>query len=312
MTTHLTTHLPSRPSASPSIAHGILNCFKPPRVSSRTIVDAVQREIRPLKVGHAGTLDPLAEGVLVLAIGSASRLIPYLHLYSKTYRARFELGCWSDSADLETDVIAMDDAPQPSLEEIQIAAAKLTGKIQQVPPIYSAVKVGGQRAYEAARKNQLLDLTSRTVEVQRFEVLRYEYPSVWVEIECGTGTYIRSLAVDLAKSLGSRGLMSHLVRTQVGPYHIDDACRVDSGLPDDFSKSLHPMSSATAMLPQMTLSDVELVEVDNGRLIRAGEPDAGWSSDAEIAGLDESGRLRAILIPRGSGLGPKRVFKNVD
>lgn len=305
----MTSQLPSQ-----SIIHGILNCFKPPRVTSRVIVDAVQRDVRPLKVGHAGTLDPLAEGVLVLAIGSASRLIPYLHLFPKTYRARFELGCWSDSADLETDVIKVDDGPCPSLAEVEATAAMLTGKIQQVPPLYSAVKVGGQRAYDAARKNQLLDLSSRMVEVHRFEVLRYEYPSVWVEIECGTGTYIRSLAVDLAKQLGTRGLMSHLVRTQVGPYHIDDACRVDGGLPDDFNAALHPLSSATTMLPQITLSDSEVFEIENGRSIRfSDEADSSSTdTDAEIAALDQSGKLRAILIHRRSGLGPKRVFKNVD
>lgn len=307
----MATNTPTRPQVS-----GILNCFKPPRVTSRVIVDAVQREVRPSKVGHAGTLDPLAEGVLVVAVGSASRLIPYLHLFPKTYRARFELGCWSDSADLETEVIAAEDLPVPSLNELTAAAKKLTGKIQQVPPLYSAVKVGGKRAYDAARNNQLLDLSARTVQVHRFEILKYEFPSVWVEIECGTGTYIRSLAVDLAKMVGTRGLMSHLVRSSVGPFCLEEAVRVDAGLPAEFESQLHPLSSGVAMLPQVTLSETELVEVEHGRLVHPasdyqvdpGEPIA----DIEIAAMDAAGCLRAILVPRNGGLGPKRVFKRVE
>jgi tRNA pseudouridine55 synthase len=292
--------------------HGILNCYKPPRVTSRVIVDSVQRAIRPVKVGHAGTLDPLAEGVLVLAVGAASRLIPYLHHFSKTYQARFELGCWSDSADLETDVVLINDGPKPTLSELEQAARSLTGIIDQVPPLYSAVKVGGKRAYEAARKNELLELTARKVQIHRFEILKYDYPSVWVEIECGTGTYIRSLAVDLAKRLGTKGLMSHLVRTRIGPFSMDDSLRIDGNLPEDFASHLRPMTEAAAMLPQTTLSDLELVEIDHGRPIRQDSLEAELAGAEEVAAIDSAGSLRAILVPRLGGLGPKRVFQIDD
>jgi tRNA pseudouridine55 synthase len=286
--------------------HGIFNCYKSPRITSRTVVDVLQRQLRPAKVGHAGTLDPLAEGVLVVAVGAASRLIPYLHEYSKTYRARFELGRWSDSADLETEVVEIDDAPRPTREQIDAAAKQLTGRIQQVPPLYSAVKIGGKRAYDAARKNQLLQLASREVEVVRFDVLRYEYPSVWVEIECGTGTYIRSLAVDLAHRLGTKGLMSHLIRTRVGPFAVEDSIRVDAGLPENFLESIRPLSDAVGMLPKVVLSNQEVVEIDNGRTIAR---DPSLQDSEQWAAVDAAGVLRAILVAREGRLGPKRVFR---
>jgi tRNA pseudouridine55 synthase len=300
---------------------GILHVYKPPRVTSRAIVDQVNRQLRLrnlglIRVGHAGTLDPLAEGVLVLAIGSASRLIPYLHMYPKTYHAKFELGRWSDSADLETDVIVLDDPPQPSFKQVIEAADSLTGRIRQVPPMHSAVKVGGKRAYEAARNSKLLDLTAREIVVHRFQITDYDYPTVSAEIDCGTGTYVRSLGVELGKTLGTKALMSHLVRTEIGPFKLADAIRVDRGLPENFLELLQPPATATGMLPQLPLNDELVEEIDNGRAIYHGleavdlpgifnlTPDM-----TEIAGVDSLGRLRGILIARHGGFGPKRVFR---
>lgn len=300
---------------------GILHLYKPPRMTSRAVVDLANRQLRLLdlgllRVGHAGTLDPLAEGVLVLAIGSASRLIPYLHMYPKTYRAKFELGRWSDSADLETDVTVLDDPPKPSLEQVVAAANSLVGQIRQVPPMHSAVKVGGKRAYDAARNSKLLDLTARDIVVHRFEITGYDYPTVSAEIDCGTGTYVRSLGVELGKTLGTRALMSHLVRTEIGPFKLDDAIRIDHGLPENFLESLQPPVTATRMLPQLPLNDELVEEIDNGRAIYHGLKAVDLpgifnlsSGTSEIAAIDNLGRLRAILIARHGGFGPKRVFR---
>ncbi|WP_164100648.1 tRNA pseudouridine(55) synthase TruB [Candidatus Laterigemmans baculatus] len=306
---------------------GILNCNKPVGATSRDVVDVVARRLRPAKVGHAGTLDPLAEGVLVLAVGPASRLVPYLHLYPKTYEATFLLGHSSPSADLEFPPTEHPTLHQPTQDEIVAAAARLTGRIEQTPPLYSAVKVGGKRAYKAARAAQEMTLPSRTVDVHRFEIVAYEFPNVRAVIECGSGTYIRSLGVDLAALCGTRAVMSSLRRTAVGPFTIDEAHPLHEIRSGGVAAAwLRPPSEGTRMLRQVQLTDEEQVEILHGRTIRHGwtppleacpwppspRDEAERAIAEELAALAPGGQLQAILIPRDGGWGPRRVFPRPD
>ena len=192
-----------------------LNLNKPAGVTSRDVVDMVCKAAGTKSVGHAGTLDPLATGVLVCGIGKATKLVEYVQRMTKTYRAEFTLGQTSDTDDTEGAVTPTADAVAPPTEELERALAKFRGLVKQTPPAYSAVKVAGRRAYELARKGKPVDLSPRQVLIHGVRLHRYEWPTLDVEIQCGSGTYIRSIARDLGMMLRTGGLMSKLVRTAI-------------------------------------------------------------------------------------------------
>src|SRR4051794_5854504 len=157
---------------------GLLNIDKPAGLTSRDVVNVVQRLVRPHKVGHAGTLDPLATGVLIVALGPATRLVEYVQRMAKTYQATFLLGRTSDTEDVEGTVMELDRAPIPNAHEIDAALPAFVGTIQQTPPAYSALKVAGRRAYQMARRGEAVELAARPVEIHGIEVIRYDYPEL--------------------------------------------------------------------------------------------------------------------------------------
>lgn len=285
---------------------GLLNVNKPSGITSRRVVDRVERLGRRLKVGHAGTLDPLASGVLVLCVGSATRLIEYVQRMPKRYSATFLLGRESPTEDIEGDVVELADPPTPSLEAIRRAADSLTGEILQRPPAFSALKIAGRRAYDLARKGQEVDLQPRTIRVYRIDVVGYDYPELRLDIECGSGTYVRSLGRDLAESLGTAAVMSALARMAIGGFRVEEALDPESLTTDNWAQYLLPPRRAVEALPQATLDDALVRRVCSGQTIRCD----GVSPDAnEIAALDASGRLVALLAPRDPGwFRPTRVF----
>jgi tRNA pseudouridine55 synthase len=284
--------------------NGLLNLHKPGGLTSRQVVDRVVRLVRPAKVGHAGTLDPLATGVLVVAVGAATRLIQYIHLRSKTYVATFLLGRHSDTEDIEGQVVELPAPPVPTLDQLQAAASRLRGPILQRPPQFSALRIAGRRAYELARRGDAVELASRPVTIDRLEVLDYQYPEVTVEIECSTGTYVRSLGRDLAESLGTAAVMSRLVRTRVADFELRDAVAPDDLGPENLAQSLQPPLDAVAWMERVVLAAAEVADVRNGRPIVRQAAEA-----SRLAAVDATGRLVAILVPRGGGLfGPDCVL----
>jgi tRNA pseudouridine55 synthase len=284
---------------------GLLNINKPPGLTSRDVVNRVERLTRPDKAGHAGTLDPLATGVLIVCVGQATRLIEYLQRMPKRYRATFLLGRSSPSDDVETQVSPLDDAPRPSREQIAAALPRFVGPIMQRPPAYSAVHVAGQRAYALARQGKSVDLPPREVTIHDVRIERYEYPELVLEIECGSGTYVRSLGRDLAESLGSAAVMSALVRTAIGDFHVDAAIELDALTTDNLLAALSPARRAVTMLTTIELAADEVERIVRGQTIR--RPVA--SADGQWAALAPGGELLAILRRREDGsLGPARVF----
>jgi tRNA pseudouridine55 synthase len=271
---------------------GILKLNKPPGITSRKVVDLVQRLARPAKTGHAGTLDPLADGVLVVCVGQATRLIGYIQRMSKTYLGTFLLGRRSDTEDIEGRVEELLNPPVPALEQVQAAAAKLTGEILQRPPAFSALKIAGHRAYELARKGHAVELHPRPVRVHRLEIRSYNYPELILEIECGSGTYIRSLGRDLAESLGTAAVMSALTRTAIGSFRLSDALPPERLNADNIASHLLPLLTAVAELPRHTLSPAESRAIFLGQTIARKEKDP---LNSEIAALDADGQLKAIL-----------------
>jgi len=284
--------------------HGLLNLNKPAGITSRRVVDQVQRLDRRTKFGHAGTLDPLASGVLVVCAGAATRLIEYVQRMPKRYTGTFLLGRQSPTEDTQGDVTVLKEPPVPSIGQIAAAAKALTGTIPQRPPAYSALKVSGRRAYKLAREGRPVDLVPRPVVVHRLDVAAYDYPELRLDIECGSGTYVRSLGRDLAESLGTAAVMSALVRTAIGAFRIEEAVDPHGLTRENWTGHLLPPLRAVEFLPRIELTAREIARIRAGQTIAREAPPA---DSREIAALDPAGRLAAILVPRGPGLvGPIR------
>lgn len=275
--------------------HGLLNIDKPAGVSSRHVVSQIERALEPLSVGHAGTLDPLATGVLVLGVGRATKLIDHLHRFSKTYVGTFLLGRSSDTEDITGIVTEFENSLQPTREQLNQVLPRFLGEIQQQPPAFSALKVAGQRAYKLARGGREVVLQPRPIVVQRFEILRYKYPELQVEIECGTGTYVRSLGRDLARAVGTEAVMSALQRTRIGPFAISSAIAPDQVRGDNVAELLQPSVLAIGDVPRVTLRADQAAELQRSGVLFDLEPPI--HPGQELAALAPDGRLFAILIP---------------
>src|SRR6185369_12903752 len=246
---------------------GFLNIDKSGGMTSRDVVNRVQRLVRPEKVGHAGTLDPLATGVLVVGVGMATRLVENVQRLPKMYRGTFLLGRLSDTEDVEGKVVEMAGAVVPSLDAIRSAARRCVGTIEQRPPAYSAVKVAGKRAYQMARRGEVVELAVRPVEVHSLEIVRYAYPELELLVECGTGTYIRSLGRDLAEALGTGAVMSQLRRLAIGPFRVEEAIGLGGLSQEQIENRLLPPLMGLEGMPRVDVTEEEIQKLLNGQTI---------------------------------------------
>jgi len=281
---------------------GILNVNKPPGVSSRKVVDWVERCVGKAKCGHAGTLDPLASGVLVICVGPATRLISYVQQMPKTYRATFLLGRSSPTDDMEGEITLLEGAPQPTAAQLDAVLPQFLGTIAQTPPTFSAVKVAGRRSYALARRGEAVELAPRSVTIHRLEVRRFEYPELELDIECSSGTYVRSIGRDLAQALGTVAVMSALERTAIGAYRVADAIRVDDLSADNLSQNLLAAVTAVAELPKIEFNHLEIEEIRNGRPVGV-STDGGdlVAEQVEVAAVGPEDQLVAIVRQKKAG-----------
>lgn len=279
---------------------GLLNVFKPAGWSSRDVVNRVERIVKPAKAGHAGTLDPLADGVLVVGVGAATRLISAVQECPKEYRGTFQLGSRSDTDDNTGQVVPVEGVQIPSLMAIQALIPQFVGEISQVPPQFSAVHVDGQRAYAMARAGQTVEIAARQVHVSRIEILAYHWPVLELLIECGSGTYIRSIGRDLGELLGCGAMMTALTRTRIGSFLADRAVPVADLSKENVAEHLHAASSAVAHWPQYVCTDAELWDIAHGRMIESrlqlaeGTRCAVLTADGLLAALGEIRSLRRL------------------
>lgn len=225
---------------------GILLVDKPEGISSFGVVSKVRgcaralTGVKKIKVGHSGTLDPAATGLLVIAVGSYTKRIPELIKKDKTYEVTMRLGQKSTTGDKEGEITAVSDT-QPTLEQLQTALAAFTGDIMQTPPAFSAIKINGQRAYDLARKGQEVKLEPRPAKIYSNELKTYEYPIVTFTSRVGSGTYIRSLVQDIGEKLGTGAYMSDLRRTQVGQFTITQAVQIGDITPESLDNLLRKL-----------------------------------------------------------------------
>lgn len=273
------------------VPRGVLCLNKPPGITSRDAVNMVQRLARPLKVGHAGTLDPAAQGVLVVCVGQATRLVGLIQELPKSYRATFLLGRSSPTDDLDSEVTAFAGGCVPDPEAVSAALPRFVGRIWQRPPDYSAVKIGGRRAYDLARRGQSPQPSPRIVEIHRIDLIRYRYPELELGVECGSGTYIRALGRDLAMALGTRAVMASLLRTAIGHFRLEEAVdprRLDR---EHWLAFLRPARDAVRHLPELRPGEDDLRRLRNGERIAA---QLSLPAGTRVAILDERDELVGV------------------
>jgi tRNA pseudouridine55 synthase len=267
---------------------------KPSGMTSHDVVDVVRRSLRTRKVGHAGTLDPMATGLLILGVGRATRLLRYLGDLSKSYAATGRLGEETDTLDADGQIVR--SAPvDVSRAEIEEACAALVGDSLQTPPAYSAVKFGGRKLYEAARKGDALEAPARRIRVEAFEVSAFDGRDVDVRITCSGGTYVRVLVADVGRALGCGAHLVRLRRTAIGPFRVEDARPPGVGEP-------LPIERAIGHLPSVHLDAEEARAASHGRLLGQAAIDGPYA----VFGPD--GALKGIYRDAGASARPEVVL----
>jgi tRNA pseudouridine55 synthase len=273
---------------------GLLLVDKPGGITSHDAIDAVRRSLGTRKVGHAGTLDPMATGLLLVGVGRATRLLRFLGDLEKEYEGTARLGEETDTLDADGSVTRTSSV-DVSEEEVRDTARALVGEIEQRPPAFSAVKVGGRKLYESARKGQAVEAPTRRVRVDAFDVVRFDGRDFDFRVVCSGGTYVRSLVAEVGSRLGCGAHLTRLVRTAIGPF------RVEAAAPPDRPGEPFPIERAVAHLPRVDLGAEEAEAAAHGRpLGPAGVagPHAVFGPDGSLIGVwrDEGARARPEVV----------------
>jgi tRNA pseudouridine55 synthase len=276
---------------------------KPKGWTSHDVVAKVRRLAGQKRVGHAGTLDPMAEGVLPILLGRATRLADYIQLGRKTYVATVQLGTATDTDDAEGTVIAQSPIPPLSQHLLEQTLSAFRGEISQTPPQYSALKVGGQRAYAVARAGGEVALAARPVTIDDLQLQTWSATELTLEVTCSKGTYIRALARDIAVALGTVGHLTKLIRTRVGPFRIEHALTPDELASRDIAAAVLPASRAIPDAPAFSADVNQVVDLRYGRPVAAN----GLRAD-HVWVYDPDGLLVCLASADGMLLKPRLVL----
>ncbi len=294
---------------------GLLVLHKPPGISSRDCVNHIQRAIgnKRLKIGHCGTLDPLATGVLLLALGETTRLVEQFHNLDKHYVADFEFNKTSDTLDRDGEVTIANGLPEPTLEQLNSACGLWTGPaVLQRPPRYSAIKIDGQRAYDMARRGVEFEPEARPVAIHGLTITEYCFPHWRLDIHCGSGTYVRSLGRDIAAQFDQVCIMNELVRTAIGPFTLAQAHKLeDLQSPADILSRLRSPVEGLVDWHRAVMNDAEVKALRHGQKItlHVNQFSPEQAGDRWLA-LDAQGQLVALLEVHPTGYArPARVFQ---
>jgi tRNA pseudouridine55 synthase len=291
---------------------GFLNVRKPYGWTSHDVVQLVRKLTGIRRVGHGGTLDPAAAGVLLVAVGRATRLLDYLAGQDKSYCGDIVLGASTDTDDAEGRVIFARDPSGIDLGKLTAALPRFVGVIQQVPPQYSAVKLRGRKAYEVARRGGASELTARTVKVHGLAVVAWEPPTLSIAVRCSKGTYIRSLARDLGEELGVGAHLAALVRTTSGGFTLGDSATIDDlRLASEFGyldRLVWPADTAASALPALIVSASRAADMVGGRQ---------WDAAADAAGrwarvYSDAGTFLGLAEHLAGSWQPRIVMSEVD
>ena len=247
---------------------GFINVLKPAGMTSHDVVSFIRRTYGLKKVGHAGTLDPAAAGVLPIALGSATRLIEYITDADKGYRAELTFGYKTDSGDDMGEVIEqINNFKIPSQQEIDTVLKQFIGRIQQVPPMYSAIKVNGQKLYELARQGKSIEVPTRLVEISTIKMINNSGEKLLFDVTCSKGTYIRTLCMDIGAKLNLPATMSFLIRTRVGKFTLQEAVTLEE-IAADPQKALQNVHSVLNFMPKVILTKEHSLAFSHGQIIK--------------------------------------------
>jgi tRNA pseudouridine55 synthase len=280
-------------------ADGVLLVDKPAGMSSHAVVDHARRALGTRRIGHGGTLDPFATGLLVLLVNRATRLLPFLDGEPKVYRARIRFGASTTTDDRDGEIL--EEKPVPSRETVEAAITSLTGHLLQRPPAYSAKSVGGVRAYKAARRGKPVTLEPVGVRVYEWRLIGWEGAELDAEIRCSGGTYVRALARDLGEASGSVAHLSALRRVSSGRFNVTDAVTMDALDARNFA--LLPVGAAVHQLPKQTLDDLDARRVTHGQSVAA-------STAGDVAVLCHQDDVVAVAVREGEQWRPKVVMRD--
>lgn len=283
---------------------GLLNIDKPPGLTSHDIVARVRRLTRVSRVGHAGTLDPQATGVLLIGLGHGTKLTQFLHECPKTYRAALRLGVRTDSYDAVGKVVEVRPVDGPRQDQVEAVLERFRGEIEQVPPMFSALKRQGQRLYTLARQGVDVERQPRRVRIFRLALLDLSAGTLRVEVECSSGTYIRVLADDVGTQLGCGAHLSELVRTAIGPFTLEGALTL-SALEEavrqgHWHQHIHALSEAVKGFPSVVITCAAASALANGTApARQGVSEliGTFAAGETVAILDQNGALLAMASP---------------
>lgn len=298
------------------MAHGILNVNKPAGMASFAVVSLVKRLTGVKKVGHAGTLDPIADGVLPVCLGRATRIVEYLVDEPKVYHATARLGVVTDTQDSEGAVVATADVAGVTRERVEETLLRFVGELRQLPPMYSALKYRGKPLYQYARAGKEAPRQERAVQVYRLELRRFDPPETVLEIECGRGAYVRTLVHDLGQALGCGAHMSGLTRLRSGPFTLDEAVDLDTfteaAKAGTWEELLQPVDRVLESWQAALLEEEHSREVRQGRLVMLSpvrREFAALPPETPCRAYSQDGEFLAVLRHRGGGRWqPEKVF----
>jgi tRNA pseudouridine55 synthase len=289
-----------------TVEAGVLPIDKPAGPTSHDVVATARRALGIRRIGHTGTLDPFASGLLLLCLGTATRLAEYLTSLRKRYVATIRLGQQTDTDDLQGRVIHQSGAWTAfGPDDVMAAVARQHGDIDQLPPRYSAKKIAGERMYAAARRGDAVAAEPVRISIYTIEMTRFDPPDVEIELECSSGTYVRAIARDIGADLGVGAHLTALRRTHIGAYAVTDALALADLRVETAAERLIPPADAVAHLPRLSLSEVDLALIRFGAAVPL--PD-DFAASGPIAVLSETGALVAIGEAAGDTLRPRKVF----
>jgi tRNA pseudouridine55 synthase len=293
------------------IVDGIINVLKPPGMTSHDVIYRIRRLTGIKRCGHTGTLDPGAAGILPVCVGSATRVSEYVLDMDKSYRAELTLGTSTDTEDASGTVIEQKEIPELGRDSVRQVLQQFMGRTSQIPPMYSALRKGGVKLYELARRGETVEREPRQITVYRLELLRIINNKILFEADCSRGTYIRTLCADIASQLGTCGHMSFLLRVAVGPFRMHNCFTLEElarlGEEGSLDKALLPSDTALLHYPSVTVTPAKAEAIMHGRAIEY-SPDNATGLPIRVYRAD--GEMIAIARASEGKLLPKKVFIN--
>ncbi len=297
--------------------NGIILINKPVGMTSHDVVDYIRKKARIKRIGHTGTLDPNATGLLILCVGKATKLSEYFIALDKTYEGRMQLGVVTDSHDIDGNVIEEKQVPKISTKEIKKHAMNFLGEIEQIPPMVSAIKIGGKRLYKLAREGEVIDRKPRKIKVHEFEILKVELPDIWFRISCSRGTYVRTICHDFGQIIGCGAILAELTRTKIGNYSVEDSVPIDTiESKEDVQKHIIPIESSLDLPSAVLSSTGEKLFIHGNKVRGDGIKEIKDGTNDLVQVFNTNGEFLGIASVLRTAIGPilipQKVLKNQD